>query len=65
MPSTLTRFPFLEPVMSDAPQHTHTVLGRGSWPETKRVAEILSKETIGGMLLLAGALLGIIWANTP
>jgi NhaA family Na+:H+ antiporter len=51
--------------MSDAPQHTHTVLGRGSWLETKRITEILSKETIGGMLLLAGALLGIIWANTP
>jgi NhaA family Na+:H+ antiporter len=51
--------------MTDAPRHTHTVLGRRSWLETKRISEILSKETIGGALLLAGALLGMIWANTP
>ncbi|HEX8631124.1 MAG TPA: Na+/H+ antiporter NhaA [Catenuloplanes sp.] len=51
--------------MSDARRHTHTVLSRGSWLETRRIAEILSKETIGGALLLAGAVLGMIWANTP
>ncbi len=51
--------------MTDAPRHTHTVLGRRSWLETKRISEILSKETIGGALLLGGALLGMIWANTP
>ncbi len=51
--------------MTDAPRHTRTVLGRRSWPETKRIAEILSKETIGGALLLGGALIGMIWANTP
>lgn len=38
---------------------------RGSWPESKRVAEILRRETVGGILLLfaAGAALG--WANSP
>ena len=51
--------------MTDAPRHTHTVLGRRSWLETKRISEILSKETIGGALLLGGALIGMIWANTP
>lgn len=38
---------------------------RGSWPESKRLAEILRRETVGGILLLfaAGAALG--WANSP
>ncbi|NHC47542.1 Na+/H+ antiporter NhaA [Motilibacter aurantiacus] len=41
------------------------LLGRGSWPEASRIAEILRKETIGGALLLAGAALALVWANSP
>jgi Na+:H+ antiporter, NhaA family len=41
------------------------VFGRGSWPEARRVADILRKETFGGALLLAGALIALIWANSP
>ncbi|MFC0531855.1 Na+/H+ antiporter NhaA [Phytohabitans kaempferiae] len=37
----------------------------GSWVEARRIAAILRQETIGGTLLLAAALLGMIWANTP
>ncbi|UGQ58527.1 Na+/H+ antiporter NhaA [Rhodococcus pyridinivorans] len=39
-------------------------LSRGSWEESRRVAEILRKETVGGVLLLIGALAALIWANT-
>jgi NhaA family Na+:H+ antiporter len=38
---------------------------RRSWDETRRVAEILRKETIGGALLLAGAVIALVWANSP
>jgi Na+:H+ antiporter, NhaA family len=50
--------------MSDSSRRIPTLFDRGSWPETRRIAEILSKETIGGGLLLLGALLGMVWANT-
>lgn len=31
------------------------LLARGSWPEAKRFAEILRRETVGGLLLLFAA----------
>jgi NhaA family Na+:H+ antiporter len=41
------------------------LLARGSWAETRRIGDILRKETVGGLLLIAGALLALIWANSP
>jgi NhaA family Na+:H+ antiporter len=41
------------------------LLGRGSWHEARRIAEILRKETAGGILLLVGTLAALIWANSP
>jgi NhaA family Na+:H+ antiporter len=41
------------------------VFGRGTWPEARRIADILRKETIGGALLLAGAVTALVWANSP
>ncbi len=41
------------------------VLGRGSWTEARRITAILRKETVGGALLLAGAVAAMIWANSP
>jgi NhaA family Na+:H+ antiporter len=38
---------------------------RGSWPEASRIAGILRKETVGGVLLIIGALAALIWANSP
>jgi Na+:H+ antiporter, NhaA family len=38
---------------------------RGSWPETRRIAEVLRKETVGGALLLTGAVVALVWANSP
>jgi Na+:H+ antiporter, NhaA family len=42
-----------------------TLLGRGSWPEAGRVAELLRKETVGGVLLLIGTVVALVWANSP
>ena len=41
------------------------LFARGSFLESSRVAEILRAETTGGMLLIAGAVIAIVWANTP
>ena len=41
------------------------LLARGSWTETRRIAGILRKETVGGVLLLIGTLVALIWANSP
>ncbi len=41
------------------------LLGRGSWPETQRIAAILRSETVGGVLLLVAAGLALVWSNTP
>ncbi|EME21813.1 Na+/H+ antiporter NhaA [Rhodococcus triatomae] len=37
----------------------------GSWPETSRIATILRKETVGGILLLIAATVALVWANSP
>jgi NhaA family Na+:H+ antiporter len=38
---------------------------RGSWPEASRIAGILRKETVGGVLLIVGAVAALVWANSP
>ncbi|MEW5810939.1 MAG: Na+/H+ antiporter NhaA [Actinomycetota bacterium] len=38
---------------------------RGSWAETRRVTEILRKETVGGVILLVAAAAALVWANSP
>lgn len=45
-------------------QRPTRLFSRGSFLESSRVAEILRAETTGGMLLIAGALVAIVWANT-
>src|SRR3954471_5694611 len=40
------------------------LFARGSWAETSRIADILRKETVGGVLLLAGTVLALLWANS-
>ncbi len=44
---------------------SRVLFSRGSWSEASRVADILRKETIGGGLLLAAAVLALVWANSP
>src|SRR3954466_12088407 len=43
----------------------HRLFGRGAWSEASRIADILRRETISGVLLLAAALLALVWANSP
>ncbi|MEA5456662.1 Na+/H+ antiporter NhaA [Sinomonas sp. JGH33] len=40
-------------------------LARGSYPEYRRIAEILRRETVGGALLLAATVVALAWANSP
>ncbi|MEU8269440.1 Na+/H+ antiporter NhaA [Sphaerisporangium sp. NPDC049002] len=51
--------------MTDASHRTPGLLTRGSWAEARRVAAILREETVGGALLLAGAVAAMVWANSP
>ncbi|WP_067502019.1 Na+/H+ antiporter NhaA [Actinoplanes sp. TFC3] len=41
------------------------LFGLGTWPEARRIAEVLRAETTGGLLLLGAAVIALIWANTP
>lgn len=38
---------------------------RGSFLESSRIADVLRAETTGGLLLIAAAVLALVWANTP
>lgn len=41
------------------------VFGRGTWGEASRIADVLRQETVGGTLLVIGALIALVWANSP
>ncbi|MET0932600.1 MAG: Na+/H+ antiporter NhaA [Mycetocola sp.] len=44
---------------------TRSLIGRGSYAEALRIGDILRKETVGGLLLVAAAAIAVIWANSP
>jgi NhaA family Na+:H+ antiporter len=44
---------------------TRRLFGRGSWPEVSRIGDILRAETVGWVLLVAAAIMALIWANSP
>jgi Na+:H+ antiporter, NhaA family len=46
-------------------QRPSRILGWGSYSEAVRIKEILRKETVGGALLVAAALVALVWANSP
>jgi NhaA family Na+:H+ antiporter len=48
-----------------APTRLIHLFSRGSWPEARRIANLLRTETVGGLLLLGAAVIALIWANTP
>lgn len=50
---------------AQSPKDKYELFERGSWLETSRIAQVLRAETAGGLLLIVGALVAIIWANTP
>jgi NhaA family Na+:H+ antiporter len=41
------------------------LFSRGTFPEASRVAEILRAETTSGVLLIAAAVVALVWANSP
>ena len=41
------------------------LFSRGTWPEARRVADVLRQETVGGALLLVATVLALGWANSP
>ncbi|MFR9776346.1 Na+/H+ antiporter NhaA [Micromonospora sp. MS34] len=43
----------------------YRLLSRRSWPEARFLADVLRTETVGGGLLLLGAVIALIWANSP
>jgi NhaA family Na+:H+ antiporter len=47
------------------PSTSRSLIGRGSYSETVRIGDILRKETVGGLLLVAAAAIAVIWANSP
>ena len=40
------------------------LFGRGSWPEARRIGDLLRTETTGGLLLVAAAALALLRANS-
>jgi NhaA family Na+:H+ antiporter len=40
------------------------LLGRGSWSEDTRIAELLRRETVGGGLLVLATVVALVWANS-
>ena len=44
---------------------TPRLFARRSRPESARIADILRRETVGGVLLVAAAALALLWANSP
>ncbi|RAN98213.1 Na(+)/H(+) antiporter NhaA [Micromonospora noduli] len=41
------------------------LFSRSSWPQARHLADVLRTETVGGALLLFGAVIALVWANSP
>jgi len=52
-------------VPASRPEPAPGLFSRGTWPEATRIAEVLRKETVGGVLLLVATVLAVVWANSP
>ncbi|MGA5424501.1 Na+/H+ antiporter NhaA [Streptomyces lavendulocolor] len=51
--------------MAAAPRERSPFLGLLPLPERNAVAQALRTETVGGLVLLAAAVVALVWANTP
>ncbi|XBP95827.1 Na+/H+ antiporter NhaA [Micromonospora sp. CCTCC AA 2012012] len=49
----------------DQRHRTDRLFSRRSWPEARFLADVLRTETVGGGLLLFGAVVALLWANSP
>ncbi|TQM09087.1 sodium/proton antiporter (NhaA family) [Pseudonocardia kunmingensis] len=48
-----------------SPPRIRSLLDRRSWPEMRRISDILRAETVGGVLLVIAAAVALAWANSP
>jgi NhaA family Na+:H+ antiporter len=51
--------------MATNPPRVRRLLRLGSWPERQVITDALRQETVGGVMLLIGAVLALLWANSP
>lgn len=51
--------------MSTTPSTRNSLFARTSRRDRSRVGDFLRQETVGGVLLLAGAVVALVWANSP
>lgn len=51
--------------MTTVPRPPTPLFPPASWPEAARIAGLLRRETVGGALLLAAAVVALAWANSP
>jgi NhaA family Na+:H+ antiporter len=59
------RLPDARPPAPDRADASPRLFGLLSASERARLADVLRKETIGGALLVAAALVALVWANSP
>ncbi|GAA2712119.1 Na+/H+ antiporter NhaA [Micromonospora olivasterospora] len=50
---------------TDRPRAARRLFTRTSWPEARFLADVLRTESVGGVLLLLGAAVALLWANSP
>ncbi|SCL35504.1 Na+:H+ antiporter, NhaA family [Micromonospora nigra] len=50
---------------TERPGGYRRLFSRTSWPEARFLADVLRTETVGGALLLVGAVIALVWANSP
>ncbi|WP_232534215.1 Na+/H+ antiporter NhaA [Plantactinospora sp. KBS50] len=53
------------PSATDRRSDGRRLFAPSSWPEARFVAGMLRTETVGGLLLLLGAVAALVWANSP
>ena len=51
--------------MTEQPSVRKLFARTDSWTEARFIAEVLRTETVGGVLLLVGAVVALAWANSP
>ncbi len=51
--------------MPTPPLSPERLFSRPTWQRTQSVASALRSETLGGLLLMGGALIALLWANSP
>jgi Na+:H+ antiporter, NhaA family len=66
VPGSLVGDVFVDPGGPSMPAPSSARLfGRGTWPEVRRIGDVLRTETTGGLLLVAAAAVALLWANSP